>query len=98
MWAAFTGLLSLYFSIQTGSAYGSLLSIVALLIWSMLTSLAFTSVWLRRVSSPRRDIVTARELALRASKRARSDGVIRGDVRLVEPITPASEDVRPGGA
>jgi len=40
MWAAFTGLLSLYFSIQTGSAYGSLLSIVALLIWSMLTSLA----------------------------------------------------------
>jgi YihY family inner membrane protein len=40
LWAAFTGLLSLYFSIQTGSAYGSLLSIVALLIWSMLTSLA----------------------------------------------------------
>ncbi|HYZ12246.1 MAG TPA: YihY/virulence factor BrkB family protein [Actinomycetota bacterium] len=40
MWAAFTGLLSLYFSIQTSSAYGSLLSIVALLIWSMLTSLA----------------------------------------------------------
>ena len=40
LWAAFTGLLSLYFSIQTRSAYGSLLSIVALLIWSMLTSLA----------------------------------------------------------
>jgi hypothetical protein len=34
MWAAFTGLLSLNFAIQTGSAYGSLLSIVALLIWS----------------------------------------------------------------
>lgn len=40
MWAVFTGLLSLYFSIQTSSAYGALLSIVALLIWSMLTSLA----------------------------------------------------------
>jgi YihY family inner membrane protein len=40
MWASFTALLSLYFSIQTGSPYGPLLSIVALLIWSMLTSLA----------------------------------------------------------
>lgn len=40
LWASFTALLSIYFSIQTGSAYGSLLSIVALLIWSMLTSLA----------------------------------------------------------
>ena len=40
LWAAFTALLSLYFSIQTGSPYGPLLSIVALLIWSMLTSLA----------------------------------------------------------
>ena len=42
----------------------------------------------------RRDIVTAPELALRASKRARSH-VIRGDIRLTEPITPAPEDVRP---
>jgi YihY family inner membrane protein len=40
LWAVFTVLLSLYFSIQTGSPYGPLLSIVALLIWSMLTSLA----------------------------------------------------------
>jgi uncharacterized BrkB/YihY/UPF0761 family membrane protein len=40
MWAAFTGLLSLYLPIQTGSAYGSLLSIVALLILSMLTLVA----------------------------------------------------------
>jgi len=40
LWAAFTALLSLYFSIQTGSPYGPLLSIVALLIWSMLASLA----------------------------------------------------------
>jgi membrane protein len=40
LWAAFTALLSLYFSIQTDSPYGPLLSIVALLIWSMLASLA----------------------------------------------------------
>lgn len=40
LWVAFTGLLSLYFSIQTSSTYGSLLAIVALLLWSMLTSLA----------------------------------------------------------
>ena len=40
LWAAFTALLSWYFSIQTASAYGPLLSIVALLVWSMLTSLA----------------------------------------------------------
>lgn len=40
LWVTFTGLLSLYFSIQTSSPYRSLLSIVALLLWSMLTSLA----------------------------------------------------------
>jgi YihY family inner membrane protein len=40
LWAAFTALLSLYFSIQTETPYGPLLSIVALLVWSLLTSLA----------------------------------------------------------
>jgi YihY family inner membrane protein len=40
LWAGFTALLSLYFSIQTKSAYGPLLSIVALLVWALLTSLA----------------------------------------------------------
>jgi len=41
MWAAFTGLLSLYFALGSGSSpYGPLLSIIALLLWSMLGSLA----------------------------------------------------------
>jgi YihY family inner membrane protein len=43
LWVAFTGLLSLYFSLSSDSnPYGSLLSIVALLLWSMLGSLALT--------------------------------------------------------
>lgn len=40
LWATFTGLLSLYFSLQGSTPYGPLLSIVALLFWSFLTSLA----------------------------------------------------------
>ena len=41
LWVAFTGLLSLYFSISSDSSpYGPLLSIVALMLWSMLGSLA----------------------------------------------------------
>lgn len=41
LWVAFTGGLALYFSLSSGSSpYGSLLSIIALLLWSMLTSLA----------------------------------------------------------
>jgi YihY family inner membrane protein len=40
LWVAFTGLLSLYFSLSSSSAYGPLLAIVALLVWSMLTSVA----------------------------------------------------------
>lgn len=43
LWVAFTGLLSLYFSLSSDSnPYGPLLSIVALLLWSMLGSLALT--------------------------------------------------------
>jgi YihY family inner membrane protein len=41
LWVAFTGLLSLYFSLSSDSTpYGPLLSIVALLLWSMLGSFA----------------------------------------------------------
>jgi YihY family inner membrane protein len=41
LWVAFTGLLSLYFSLSSGSTpYGPLLSIIALLLWSVLASLA----------------------------------------------------------
>lgn len=41
LWVAFTVALSVYFSLSSGSSpYGSLLSIIALLLWSMLTSLA----------------------------------------------------------
>ena len=41
MWVAFTGLLSLYFSLSSDSSpYGPLLSIVALMLWSMLGALA----------------------------------------------------------
>jgi uncharacterized BrkB/YihY/UPF0761 family membrane protein len=41
LWVAFTGLLSLYFAIGEGSSpYGPLLSIIALLLWSMFGSLA----------------------------------------------------------
>lgn len=40
MWVAFTGLLSLYFSFSSSSPYGPLLAIIALLVWSMLSSLA----------------------------------------------------------
>jgi YihY family inner membrane protein len=40
LWVAFTLLLSLYFSVSPSSPYGSLLAIVALLLWSMLTSAA----------------------------------------------------------
>jgi YihY family inner membrane protein len=40
LWVTFTGLLSLYFAFQSSSPYGPLLSIVALLLWSMLSSLA----------------------------------------------------------
>jgi YihY family inner membrane protein len=42
LWAAFTGALTLYFSISSGSSqtYGPLLSIIALLLWSVLSSLA----------------------------------------------------------
>jgi uncharacterized BrkB/YihY/UPF0761 family membrane protein len=40
LWVVFTGLLSLYFSFRTSTPYGPLLSIVALLVWSMLSSLA----------------------------------------------------------
>jgi uncharacterized BrkB/YihY/UPF0761 family membrane protein len=40
LWVGFTALLALYFSIQTSSPYGPLLSVVALLLWSMLASLA----------------------------------------------------------
>ena len=40
LWVIFTGLLSLYFSFRSSSPYGSLVSIIALLVWSMLSSLA----------------------------------------------------------
>jgi YihY family inner membrane protein len=41
LWVAFTGLLSLYFSLASDSSpYGPLLAIVALMLWSMLGSLA----------------------------------------------------------
>ena len=41
LWVAFTGMLSLYFSISSDSSpYGPLLSIIALLLWSVLGSLA----------------------------------------------------------
>lgn len=40
LWVIFTGLLSLYFSFRSSSPYGPLLSIIALLVWSMLSSLA----------------------------------------------------------
>ena len=40
LWVVFTGLLSLYFSFVGSSPYGPLLSIIALLVWSMLSSLA----------------------------------------------------------
>lgn len=40
LWVAFTGLLSLYFSFRSSVPYGPLLSIIALLVWSMLSSLA----------------------------------------------------------
>jgi uncharacterized BrkB/YihY/UPF0761 family membrane protein len=40
LWVAFTGLLSLYFSFGSSTPYGPLLSIIALLIWSMLSSLS----------------------------------------------------------
>ena len=40
LWVVFTGLLSLYFSLRSSTPYGPLLSIVALLVWSMLSSLA----------------------------------------------------------
>jgi YihY family inner membrane protein len=43
LWVAFTGLLSLYFSLSSDSSpYGPLLSIVALMLWSMLGALALT--------------------------------------------------------
>ena len=41
LWVAFTGLLALYFSLSSGSSpYGPLLSIVALMLWAVLGSLA----------------------------------------------------------
>jgi YihY family inner membrane protein len=40
LWVTFTGLLSLYFAFKSSSPYGPFLSIVALLLWSMLSSLA----------------------------------------------------------
>ena len=40
LWVAFTGGLALYLSIGGGQTYGSLIVIVALLLWSLLTSLA----------------------------------------------------------
>jgi YihY family inner membrane protein len=40
LWVIITGLLSLYFSFRSSSPYGPLLSIIALLVWSMLSSLA----------------------------------------------------------
>lgn len=41
LWVAFTGLLSLYFSLASDSSpYGPLLAIIALMLWSMLGSLA----------------------------------------------------------
>jgi YihY family inner membrane protein len=40
LWAVVTGLLSLYFSIRGSSPYGPLIVVVALLLWSMLTSVA----------------------------------------------------------
>jgi YihY family inner membrane protein len=42
LWAAFTGLLSLYFAASSSSnrAYGPLLAVIALLVWAGLTSLA----------------------------------------------------------
>jgi uncharacterized BrkB/YihY/UPF0761 family membrane protein len=40
LWVAFTGLLSLYFSFGSSTPNGPLLSIIALLIWSMLSSLS----------------------------------------------------------
>jgi YihY family inner membrane protein len=44
LWVAFTGLLSLYFSLASDSSpYGPLLSIIALMLWSMLGSLALAT-------------------------------------------------------
>jgi uncharacterized BrkB/YihY/UPF0761 family membrane protein len=82
LWIAFTGLLSLYFSIQTSSAYGPLLAIVALLLWSMLTSAALhlgmaTTCELAGAPRPGR---------AEASERPQAPGVIRvPDVERTEP-------------
>jgi len=40
LWVLFTGALALYLSIGGGKTYGSLIAIVALLLWSVLTSLS----------------------------------------------------------
>jgi uncharacterized BrkB/YihY/UPF0761 family membrane protein len=40
LWLAFTAGLALYLSIGGGRTYGSLIAIVALLLWSVLSSLA----------------------------------------------------------
>ena len=42
LWGLFTGLLSLYFAMSNSAdqAYGPLLSVIALLLWAGLTSLA----------------------------------------------------------
>jgi len=59
LWAAFTGLLSLYFALSSSSSrtYGPLLAIVALVTWAGLTSLALhlglaTAVELEHGSAP----------------------------------------------
>lgn len=75
LWVGFTGLLSLYFSLSSDSSpYGPLLSIVALLLWSMLGSLALgigmaTAAELshaRRPEAEEKDVVTLPEAPPRA--------------------------------
>lgn len=78
LWVAFTGLLSLYFSLSSDSnPYGPLLSIVALLLWSMLGSLALTlgmatAAELSRAGHRAEDVVTLPESAPASPGSARS--------------------------
>ena len=65
LWVAFTGLLSLYFSLKSDSSpYGPLLSIIALMLWAVLGSVAIqigmaTAAELSRTPAPsREDVVT----------------------------------------